>query len=1239
MIRGKFSTAKPSRNIIRNDNGHFRVQGSPPVSQLILSADADALADRLLAEIAAQRAAADPFEPISIVVPNRFVQQWLKFRMARTWGVAANLQFTFLEQALWDGLRELDPRPHAQPPELLDDERYHLLALSILWNDDDRALAPLQDYFELGTHSRLGCRRAWQLAGQLATLIRDYEYHRQDAIIHRWLTPRLEVEVPAAWREREAAQRAVFRRVTDEKNGRRALLNRKLKRNLKTLPQYVMELIHEVPEPRLPKPRLMHLFGLSQISPLHLRGLELLGRFHEFRIYHLNPLASRIVGPPTQMSLNDLAAAFRADERPDLRPGTELLHIWGRAGVESLHLTADFLNDSNMTAVHLRPRTDDREETVLRTIQAFIRGAASDHSSLPQDDSLQIVRCPGIWREAETIHAGIVNVLQKNPQLQQTDIAVLVTDMNLYRPVLTAVFDRPPRRLSFGLADYSAARVSMFGQAVVGMLDLALENLSRTRVFEVLLNPCVLARFKIDREAALHWLKWAESLGIYHGWDAAEKNAQGYVGSQNFSWKLGLQRLRLGHYMDVALEDGAGPAPEWQGVIPFADVESGDRQQLDQFSRLVEGLLPMLVRFRGMEATAGEWTEAILEMMRRFIAVPEDRPEEEPVREALIESLNRFAEWDVLHDQPAAVRLPLALVREVVAGRLRDIPGRRNDVLTSGVTIAALQPQRPIPFEVVFLAGMGEKHFPGSAAPGPFDLRQVRRQDGDILPVEQQRFGFLEAILSAKQKLIITYNARDLQKDEELQPAIPVAQLQRFVGTHILTDEFRAVTAPLTAHDAAYLTPSPLPEDVLVHEYEVDRILAIESAVLAGRVTLDAAQREALDLAREKLMPRPANASDEPVEARPTPTVSLKKLSKFLENPAAAALRYHLHADDEWDAGHDDDCEPLTSPKSVGDNLVRQTLVRIVQRAETESVSQLAVEWPEEFERKYREATLRGQLPEGAFAKVDAAVLRRDVEATLNDGGLLAFLKGLEAKTCCGPYLIGESETPIGAKSRVPALTLPLKRPVGPYPSGEMRIVGSWPLAWTDDETLDLLVFPRGEVDRKKPLCRHLFEPMLFAVALAATGALQERRVIFQIVQAGGMLALPLTGPLLEAEAAREYLRELATDFVDVGCADQLPFECVQETGWPPLYSNDDGANLADNLLALWRWREETCNWGFTKTWLNAFTTIGFRVPMDAGEKVRRRFRPLHLLLPLPEEPVPKKPRSSKSPKTKGGGK
>jgi hypothetical protein len=70
---------------------------------------------------------------------------------------------------------------------------------------------------------------------------------------------------------------------------------------------------------------------------------------------------------------------------------------------------------------------------------------------------------------------------------------------------------------------------------------------------------------------------------------------------------------------------------------------------------------------------------------------------------------------------------PLPLVREYVLGQLEKLEGSRGEYLVGGVTLAALQPMRPVPFQIVYVLGLGEDLFPGSNAQSSFDLRGAGR--------------------------------------------------------------------------------------------------------------------------------------------------------------------------------------------------------------------------------------------------------------------------------------------------------------------------------------------------------------------------------------------------------------------------------------------------------------------------------------------------------------------------------
>ena len=60
----------------------------------------------------------------------------------------------------------------------------------------------------------------------------------------------------------------------------------------------------------------------------------------------------------------------------------------------------------------------------------------------------------------------------------------------------------------------------------------------------------------------------------------------------------------------------------------------------------------------------------------------------------------------------------------------------------------------------------------------PFrDLRTLQHCPGDIRPAEQNRYLFLETLLAARDKIYLLYTNLDVQRDQELHPCVPLAQL------------------------------------------------------------------------------------------------------------------------------------------------------------------------------------------------------------------------------------------------------------------------------------------------------------------------------------------------------------------------------------------------------------------------------------------------------------------------------
>src|SRR5947208_1404582 len=133
------------------------------MSILYLASELVSLAGQLDERLRHEERRGDCFAPAMIVVPNRYLRKWLRLWLARRTGISINLRFVDLEDAFWELLRIIDPRPHPTPPEPLDENIYRLLVLAVLLEEREPSLAVLQRYVQLQQPlPRLSCRRAWQ---------------------------------------------------------------------------------------------------------------------------------------------------------------------------------------------------------------------------------------------------------------------------------------------------------------------------------------------------------------------------------------------------------------------------------------------------------------------------------------------------------------------------------------------------------------------------------------------------------------------------------------------------------------------------------------------------------------------------------------------------------------------------------------------------------------------------------------------------------------------------------------------------------------------------------------------------------------------------------------------------------------------------------------------------------------------------------------------------------------------
>jgi len=1192
------------------------------MSTVFLSTDVDVLAAELARAIAHETV--DHFRPTGIIVPNSNLRKWLQIRLARTLGVAANLRFEYFERGLWAVLARLDPgsREPARlgPTEMRDLILATLLSAAASGTDSAGALAPLIAYLpDPRKAARDFHRKLWQLAARLAALFREYEYHRFETI-EEWLLP----EPPDVADEIQRAERELFRRVFLP-GGLRDRLAADETGRMQTLEHYgadVMARLEAAGAPPSADERL-HVFGLASMSSFHCRALRRVARHADVRLYVPSPLVGRLSRTET-----DIAGALRAIAGGDDGDPAGLSRRWGAAGRESLHLITDLLRPERGAPTPFEARLlsgphagRPAEHTVLGAVQDAVLTGAAPERRLRQDSSLQIAACPDSSREVETVRNSIIHNMLADPELQLTDIAVLVTDMTAYRPVIQAVFGREPRCLPYNLTDFTAAQASPYGAAVLGLLDFATGRASRAEALELFTNPCFLAGTGVTRDDVLQWREWIEALGVFHSADRADKRARGYGDSELHTWRQGLRRLRLGTVLDVSATPGEGPCDGYHGVIPHADLASSDRDAVAAFSETVELLLESIGELRlPSRRPAGEWVAPVLRLVDAFLAVPEDEPREVAVAAAVREAVAGIEGFATVLRQVAGADVPvgLPLVREAVAAALEEVPLSISSFLVGGVTVSEFQPMRPIPFKVIYVLGLGEQTFPGRTTRTALDVRTGHPRPGEVDRPDANRLLMLETLISARRKLYLSYVARDLRKDEALYPSSVIVQLRQQVEGNVVDGSLREVRVPLHGSDGRYLDDPDAPpgQDLLVNYSEMDRRLCLRDPL--NQALVEPAEDAVAPAPRAFTPIAPGVPTAQPADLA---RVSVRELRRMLANPIEAVLARHCGVIDEADDELVED-EPFYTGPPHDSALLRAALGTLVTTAMHSGQDRACGEL-EGWTRGAYDARRRRSLgPDLPYAAADEDRLWEAVAA--GSEGLRALLDEPPSGRFLDLVAIGDVDAPTQGLLRLPALALDM--PAGPGLAASVDVHGRLPLVWLTDVGLETLVITTGRIESPETkggehirVSRYLLEPFLaWLLASASDGEFSSASLVVHVL--GGVGREPAlhawswdsVGPV----AAREYLRSLVAALLRGDEPDVLPFEILAGNKAELLamaadFDVSDGDYRALLVGALLDDAEDQRPKWRRPEFLTLIAGLEERVPPDAKAKVHARLGPL----------------------------
>ncbi|ABB23858.1 exodeoxyribonuclease V subunit gamma [Pelodictyon luteolum] len=793
----------------------------------------------LAADLASYFAASPPASPFSrevVVVQSRGMQRWLSMELARRLGVWAGARYPFPNAVVSELFRHVFPSKEDEAgrydPECTTWSIMRLLPSMLR----DEPFAILSRYLS-GSSAPL---RLYQLATKIADSFDQYTLFRPEML--------------ALWEAGEGTagpdgwQSILWRRLNAELGGRhRGILKEAFCRN-GTLPDAVF-------------PRRIALFGISYLPQFHLDILSAIARHREVNLFVLSPTEEYWGDIVSRRTLSGMTHA----ERELHAEGNPLLASLGRIGRDFSDMVLEIPDEQNRTVERY---IDPRRDTLLHAIQSDIltlsgTGEGERPVCSATDRSVQVHACHSPQREVEVLHDRMLDMLESIPGLAPRDIVVMAPDIETYSPFITAVFGSAAEgRIPFSVADRRLMNEGEVSSAVLRLLELHRSRASAPELFDLLSSPPVARRFGLDVSALQSIRGWIVDTRIRWGIDEEERSMNQLPAFRQNTWRAGIDRLLLGYAMD-SRESCC------EGILPFEGVDGGAAETIGLFADFIDAV----DRFRhglSKTRTLEEWRVFFISMLEHFMLTEEDSTREFLAVQDLMERMGEISRLSAYHDE-----VPPEVVIAWLQGRLQQ-KEQGLGFMTGGVTFCSMLPMRSVPFRVVVMLGMDDGAFPRQQHPPGFDLisRHPKRADRSVRA--EDRYLFLETILSARDVLYISFVGRSRKDSSPIPPSVLVSELFDAIDRGFLLPEgVRAEEMLLFSHPLQPFSPACFSAGGPLFSYSEENFLPHAEHSGAGPEPL--------------FMDSPLPEPGEPLQR-----VELMDLIGFYDNPSAFFLRYRL---------------------------------------------------------------------------------------------------------------------------------------------------------------------------------------------------------------------------------------------------------------------------------------------------------------------------------------------------------
>jgi exonuclease V gamma subunit len=427
-------------------------------------------------------------------------------------------------------------------------------------------------------------------------------------------------------------------------------------------------------------------------------------------------------------------------------------------------------------------------ESLLGKLQESCRRSSPPEQRhlLAEDDfSLSVHSAHNPLRELEICRDRILQALEELPNLRAEEVLVLLANPKEQSLFVEAAFGGGAEvHLPFRLLGFGQAIPSPFAAALQLLTNVLGARITLSDIQQLLEHPLVARRFELDvsKGEPKQIVEWMQDAGFRWGVNAEHRGSIHTFEEHRWNLSWAVQRLGLGGIVaQESLQEPVGTGFQDQQTIPLERASGLGLALLAKLAAFLESLEQARSSWiPGIERSLNAWNAALEELMESFLSIEESSTAAHSgtLRNSILPALLR-ASGEELHLETGAY---LALVHEKLQN-LNDSANRGS----GGIRVGDLRQMSGVPARLIVVAGLNCGSFPRSEDRAAWHPLSGAARPGDPSARDADRHALLLALLSAGERLVLTYCGNSDEDQKERPPSTALADILEAIDSTATT--------------------------------------------------------------------------------------------------------------------------------------------------------------------------------------------------------------------------------------------------------------------------------------------------------------------------------------------------------------------------------------------------------------------------------------------------------------------